>query len=264
MFRKKAFILKLSKKSTKKLKKILIYGFHAIENLILLKPHLIINIYLDKESISSRNIRIRNLLEELKIKFIHTEKKHLDKISGTSKHQGFVAEISLPEIKNHNEFVTDIESNDWTLVLILDSINDPRNLGACMRSAYAFGVDAVVINTNASSPINDLVIKSSVGSFFSLNVYQVVNLSRSIDVLKKSDFWVAALDVNSENEINLHKFHKKTAIIMGSEEKGVRKLIKEKCDHLLKIPMQSNIESLNVSVATAISLFEVNRQKKLD
>jgi len=153
-------------------------------------------------------------------------------------------------------------SSKKPLVLILDSIQDPRNLGACLRSANAAGVDFVIINKDGSAPINSLVYKASAGAINSLQIFLVTNIVRTIKAIQNEGIWVIGLDGNATTSIYDVNLADSTAIVMGSEGKGIRQLIKKTCDQLVIIPMSGNIESLNVSVATGIALFESIRQRK--
>jgi len=252
--------LKLSKKSNKQPKKIFVYGFHTIENLILLKSHLIFNIFLSRNNESQRSIRIKSLLNEQKIKITYFEKEQLNKICDSDKHQGFVAEIANPTFLSEKDISTRLNNLATSKVLILDSIQDPRNLGACLRSALAFDFDAVIINKNGSSPINEYVFKTSVGAILNLNIFYVNNLSRSISLLKEIGYWVLGLDSKGEGSIFSEKFAPKTAVVLGSEGSGIRKLVKENCDHLIKIPISNKLESLNISVAAGIIMYELKKQ----
>ena len=150
---------------------------------------------------------------------------------------------------------------DNPLVLILDSIQDPRNLGACLRSANAAGIDCVVINKDGSSPINAVVHKTSAGAINTLKIFQVTNLTRTIKALQKNGIWVIGLDGGASTTIYNVNLSDATAIVMGAEGKGIRPLIKKSCDQLGSIPMTGSIKSLNVSVATGSTLFESKRQR---
>jgi len=186
--------------------------------------------------------------------------KKIDQLAGHSKHQGFAAEISNLGFLSEKDVIPRLKNLTTSKVLILDSIQDPRNLGACLRSALAFEFDAVIINKDGSSPINEYVFKTSVGAILNLNIFYVTNLSRSINTLKDIGFWVLGLDGNGEGSIFSEKFSSKTAVVLGSEGSGIRKLVKENCDHLIKIPISNNVESLNISVAAGIIMYELKKQ----
>ncbi len=145
---------------------------------------------------------------------------------------------------------------------MLDSIQDPRNLGACLRSANAAGVDCVVVNKDGSASINAVVHKTSAGAINQLKIFQVTNLVRVIKALKDKKLWVIGLDDSVSTSLYDVNLIDPTVIVMGTEGKGLRQLIKKTCDQLATIPMTGNVESLNVSVATGIALFEVRRQRQ--
>jgi len=174
-----------------------------------------------------------------------------------------VAEVILPPLLGHEaliDFVTKISS--IPLILMLDSIQDPRNLGACLRCANAAGVDCVVVNKDGSAPINAVVYKTSAGAINQLKIFQVTNLARTIKSLQAQELWVIGLDGDVKTSIYDINFMGPTVIVMGTEGKGLRQLIKKTCDQLVQIPMIGNVESLNVSVATGIALFEGRRQRQ--
>ena len=145
---------------------------------------------------------------------------------------------------------------------MLDSVQDPRNLGACLRSANAAGVTHVVVNKDGSAPINSLVHRTSAGALNSLQIFHVTNLSRTIKQIKKRDIWVVGLDGGTQSSLYDVNLKGSIAIVVGSEGKGIRPLIKKTCDQVVSIPMSGNVESLNVSVATAVTLFEIKRQRE--
>jgi 23S rRNA (guanosine2251-2'-O)-methyltransferase len=149
------------------------------------------------------------------------------------------------------------------LVLILDSIQDPHNLGAIFRTAECAGVDGIIITINQSSPITETVEKISAGAVSYLKICKVNNLVQIIERLKKEGYWIVGSMLTSESKNYTDiDFNMPLAVIVGNEEKGIRKLVAENCDFLSKIPMKGKIDSLNVSVATGILLFEVMRQRQ--
>jgi len=244
-------------------KTIKIFGFHGIESVIKSNPENVIKVFLQK---GRKDKRISDLTESLylqKIPLSIIDKSKLDKISKGETHQGVITEIIIPPILNEQSFFQSIAEFDQKLmILILDSIQDPRNLGACLRSANAAGVSHVIINKDGSAPINSLVHRTSAGAINSLQIFHVTNLSRTIKQIQERDIWVVGLDGNTQSSIYNVNLTGSIAIVVGSEGKGIRPLIKKTCDQLVCIPMSGNIESLNVSVATAISLFEIKRQRE--
>ena len=244
-------------------KSINIFGFHSIESILINKPELVLKVLIQNGRKDKRVIELINNLDSQKITYSSTDRANLDKISKGEIHQGVISEIIIPPILNEDSLVNSIAAFDQKLmILMLDSVQDPRNLGACLRSANAAGVTHVVVNKDGSAPINSLVHRTSAGALNSLQVFHVTNLSRTIKQIKKRDIWVLGLDGGTQSSLYDVNLKGSIAIVVGSEGKGIRPLIKKTCDQVVSIPMSGNVESLNVSVATAITLFEIKRQRE--
>ena len=244
-------------------KSIHIYGFHSIKAQLISNPECILNVFVQMGRSDSRMSEVTSFLNAQKINFSKIDKNKLDRLTKGEPHQGIVAEIILPSLPGQEaliSFVTKLSSSP--LILMLDSIQDPRNLGACLRSANAAGVDCVVINKDGSAPINAVVHKTSAGAINQLKIFQVTNLVRTIKALKDKKLWVIGLDGSVSTSLYDINLIDPTVIVMGTEGKGLRQLIKKTCDQLVTIPMIGNVESLNVSVATGIALFEGRRQRQ--
>ena len=244
-------------------KSIHIYGFHSIEAQLNSNPEYILNVFVQTGRSDIRMSEITSFLNTRKINFSKIDKNKLDRLTRGEPHQGIVAEVILPPLPGHEaliDFVTKLSSSP--LILMLDSIQDPRNLGACLRSANAAGVDCVVVNKDGSAPINAVVHKTSAGAINQLKIFQVTNLVRTIKSLQAQELWVIGLDGDVTTSIYDINFIDPTVIVLGTEGKGLRQLIKKTCDQLAQIPMIGNVESLNVSVATGIALFEGRRQRQ--
>ena len=244
-------------------KSIYIYGFHSIESQLNSNPEYILKLFIQSGRNDARMSKMTSLLSNLKINFLKIEKNELDRLAKGEPHQGIIAEILLPSLPGQEaliDFITNLPSNP--LILMLDSIQDPRNLGACLRSANAAGVDCVVINKDGSAPINSVVYKTSAGAINQLKIFQVTNLVRAIKALQSKELWVVGLDASLKTSIYDINLIDPIVIVMGAEGKGLRQLIKKSCDYLVRIPMTGNVESLNVSVATGIALFESKRQRQ--
>ncbi|MFN3693675.1 MAG: 23S rRNA (guanosine(2251)-2'-O)-methyltransferase RlmB [Ignavibacterium sp.] len=149
------------------------------------------------------------------------------------------------------------------LLLILDSIQDTHNVGAILRTAECSGVDGIIITKHNSAPINETVVKTSAGASELVKICQVNNLANAIDELKKEGYWIVGSYLGNSKPYTEIDYKMPLALIVGNEEKGIRKLTAEKCDYLVHIPMKGKIQSLNVSVATGILLFEILRQRML-
>ena len=179
------------------------------------------------------------------------------------KHQGIAAQCRLLQKAQSWQEVTAGSENP--LLLILDNIQDPHNLGACLRSALAFGVDCVLIPNNNSASINPTVHKVSCGASEILPIFQTSNLNREISLMKEQGIWIVggAMGFCSQTLYRIDFATLPLAVIVGNEATGIRPSLQEKCDFLAEIPMNSAMESLNVSVASAILLYEINRQRAI-
>ena len=240
-----------------------IFGFHSIEATLNSNPELILNVFVQNGRCDRRMQNLLTKLDIQKINYLSTDKNTLDRLAKAELHHGVLAEIALPTLPGQDKLIEHIKHSSINpLILILDSIQDPRNLGACLRSANAAGADCVVANKDRSAPINALVHKTSAGAINQTKIFQVTNLARTIRELQKNGIWVLGLDGLSHNSLYEANLCEPIALVMGNEGKGLRKLIKTSCDELVDIPMLGNVGSLNVSVATGIALFESRRQRQ--
>jgi 23S rRNA (guanosine2251-2'-O)-methyltransferase len=187
----------------------------------------------------------------------------LDNMSGFERHQDAIALLYEIVPPAEDELLPLLEKFDGdVLVLVLDGVQDPHNLGACMRSAEAAGVNAIIIPKDNSVGLTPVVRKTSAGASEIVPLFQVTNLARTLRALKKAGIWLVATSDQSETSIYEQNLCGPVALVMGSEGQGIRRLTSELCDYHLKIPMAGSIESLNVSVATGVCLFEIQRQRK--
>jgi len=175
--------------------------------------------------------------------------------------QGVIAVISEINYSDLDEIIFKAKNSEYPLILVLDSIQDPHNLGAILRSAECAGADGVILTKHNSASVNDTVIKTSAGAASHLSICVVNNLAQAMDILKENGFWIAGSYLDGAKDYTEADYKLPLALIVGNEEKGIRRLTAEKCDFLIKIPMKGKIQSLNVSVAAGILLFEINRQR---
>ena len=175
--------------------------------------------------------------------------------------QGVAAKKSHQKYFSLQEIIRSSKEKKYPLILILDSIQDTHNLGAILRTAECAGVDGVILTKHNSAPLNETVTKTSAGATEHLKICLVDNLVNAIKELKENKFWIFGSYLNEAKEFTAADYKLPAAIIVGNEEKGIRKLVAENCDFLIKIPMLGKIQSLNVSVSTGILLFEVLRQR---
>jgi 23S rRNA (guanosine2251-2'-O)-methyltransferase len=174
--------------------------------------------------------------------------------------QGVAAKKTSQKYFLLQEIISSSKSTTYPLILILDSIQDTHNLGAVLRTAECAGVDGVLVTKHNSAPINETVVKTSAGATEHLKICPVDNLVDAIKELKRSGFWIFGSSLSNAKDYNKLDYNLPAAIILGNEEKGIRKLVKENCDFLVKISMMGKIQSLNVSVSAGILLFEILRQ----
>jgi 23S rRNA (guanosine2251-2'-O)-methyltransferase len=175
--------------------------------------------------------------------------------------QGVAAKKSHQKYFSLQEIIRSSQEKKYPLILILDSIQDTHNLGAILRTAECSGVDGVIITKYNSAPINETVVKTSAGATEHLKICMVDNLVNAIKELKENGFWIFGSYLANAKDYTLVDYKLPAAIVLGNEEKGIRKLVAENCDFLIKIPMLGKIQSLNVSVSAGIILFEVIRQR---
>jgi len=192
----------------------------------------------------------------------YVTKNIIDRLSITRAHQGVIAYVAAREYITLEDLITiSKERNELPLYCILDGIEDPHNLGAIIRTAEASGVHGVVIRSRRAVGLTAAVAKASAGAVEYLPVAKVSNISQAIETLKKSHTWVIGIDPAGEIDYSKVDFHLPTAIVIGSEGKGLADLVKKRCDYLVSIPMRGRITSLNASIAAALVMYEAFRQR---
>jgi len=242
----------------------MIAGIHAVKH-ALDAGEAIDELMIEKGKKHPRLNELIHLAKKAGIRFTFVPRQALERHAEGVPHQGVVARIvssSGVQKQSFDDWLKALDMGAAPLVLLLDQVTDPHNLGACVRTAEAAGCAGVVIpKDNAADLHSPIVAKSACGALARVPVLTVTNLARSIESLQQAGFWVCGLAGEAESNIYEAKLTGATALVMGAEGKGMRRLVREKCDQLLKIPMPGNVESLNVSVATGVSLFEVVRQR---
>ncbi|MBK8812615.1 MAG: 23S rRNA (guanosine(2251)-2'-O)-methyltransferase RlmB [Acidobacteria bacterium] len=178
-------------------------------------------------------------------------------------HQGVVAIAAAADYSDADKLLEEIAAMKAPLVVILDGIEDPRNLGAVLRTAECAGVNGVFIPEHRAAGLTDTVVKTSAGATAHVKIAKVRNLNRLIEQLKSNNIWVVGTSGSEDSEYSEWDWTRPTALVLGGEGKGLHRLVAENCDALVKIPMQGKIESLNVSVAAGVILFEAVRQRNL-
>ena len=200
---------------------------------------------------------ILSLIEKRNIKTNYKAKKEIDDlIDGL--HQGII--LSIPDYQYHN--INSIFDNNDEVVLILDHIEDPHNFGAIIRTCEAAGIKSIIISQDRQVPVNSTVMKTSAGTLSNVNIVMVSNIAQAIEKLKDNGFWIVGTALDDSVDYREIDYSGKIAIVMGNEGKGISNLVAKKCDYLAKIPMYGKTNSLNVSVATGIMIYEVIRDRK--
>jgi len=229
-----------------------VYGIHAVEALLVHSPEKVLVLHLQNKD--DKFSRILSLAQQhnISIQALKDAPPHSQGVVAFCKTQKSSA--NLEELLN--------SLNEPALLLILDSVQDPHNLGACIRSANAAGCHAVIIPKDRAAPLNETAKKAASGAAEFTPIITVTNLSQTIDFLKKQNIWIYGLDGEATKSIYKENFKSATAFVMGGEGEGLRRLTRDNCDALLSIPMKGEIESLNVSVAAGVCLFEAARQRE--
>ncbi len=239
-----------------------IFGIHAVQAALDFSADKIKHIWVDNQR---QDKRLQPLLKQLKGLSLNIEKadrKRLDKLTDGKNHQGIVAEVELPGVHSEEELKHRVTTmDDMPFFLILDQVQDPHNLGACLRSADAAGVHGVIITKDNSAGITPTVCKVASGAAETMPVYQVTNLARTLRWMKEQNIWIVGSTGDTDQSIFKTDLNMPLAIVMGTEGTGMRRLTQEQCDFLVKIPMVGQVESLNVSVAAGIMIYEAFKQR---
>ncbi|ASF45392.1 23S rRNA (guanosine(2251)-2'-O)-methyltransferase RlmB [Methylovulum psychrotolerans] len=239
-----------------------LYGLHSVQAALDYSPKSINKAWVDTQRQDKRLAQALDALLDLGIEPEKVERKKLDKLAEGNNHQGIVIEVDMPGELSEQELKTAVENLDSTaLFLVLDNVQDPHNLGACLRTADATGVHGVIITKDNATGITPTVCKVACGAAETVPVYQVTNLARTLRWLKDQGVWVMGAAGEATQTAYQADFTVPLALVVGAEEKGMRRLTREQCDVLVKLPMLGQVDSLNLSVATGVLLYEVIRQR---
>lgn len=241
-----------------------IYGIHAVQALIEARPDQIVNAWLDRQRKDVKLQIIKETLGDVGIRVEYADKKTLEKLSNNGNHQGVLLTVKLPQEHTEEALKKAVKERDGqAFYLVLDQVTDPHNLGACLRTALAAGVQGVIVPKDNACRLNATVCKVASGAAEVLPVYRVTNLVRTLKYLKTEGIWLSGAAGEATLDVFDAELTGSVAIVMGAEGKGLRQLTQQQCDQLVKIPMSEKMESLNVSVAAGVILYEVFRQNKL-
>jgi 23S rRNA (guanosine2251-2'-O)-methyltransferase len=248
-----------------------LFGFHAIGVRLKTAPESVIEIHFES---SRRDARMRSFIDraaEAKIRLIEADGLQLSKLCGSHGHQGVVARVkAITQVTSLDELLENLEAANAELpeaqrvaplLLVLDGITDPHNLGACLRVADGAGVHAVIAPKDHSAGINATVAKVASGAAETVPYFMVTNLARTLNELKERNIWIIGTSDAAPKTLYQTDLKGPVALVLGAEGDGIRQLTAKTCDELIRIPMQGAVESLNVSVASGVCLYEALRQR---
>lgn len=237
-----------------------IMGFHAVNARLERRPETVVELYVSRDRHDERLARLQALADSLDIDAQLVDPGRLRTLAQSDEHQGVVALVEVSADGSSGEdfetvLAASLKRTRPPLFLLLDQIQDPHNLGACIRSADAFGADAVVLPKHGSAPLSAVALKAASGATETTPVCTVNNLVQCIETLQAAGIWVLGAEMETEATLFNTSLTGPMAWVLGNEGKGLRRLTRERCDALVAIPMVGSVESLNVSVATAVCLY---------
>jgi 23S rRNA (guanosine2251-2'-O)-methyltransferase len=243
-------------------KRNLVYGLHAVSAALERAPERVLEMWLasPRDDARARDLRAHAATAGLHIHAASADA--LSKLVGDVVHQGAVVAMRPLKPWDEHDLTKALSgSSKDPVLLVLDGVTDPHNLGACLRTADAAGAMAVIIPKDRAAAVDGVVRKVAAGAAEFVPVASVTNLARTLESLKEQGIWVVGTDGEAEKPIYAADFKRPLALVLGAEGSGMRRLTREKCDFLVRIPMKGHMQSLNVSVAAGIALFEVLRQR---
>jgi 23S rRNA (guanosine2251-2'-O)-methyltransferase len=249
-----------------------LYGFHAVGVRLKTAPQSIVEIYFDA---ARRDARMRQFVEKAQqagVRMIEADGVRLAKLAGSHGHQGVAARVqALQQVHSLDELLENLEAanadlapeeRDPPLILVLDGVTDPHNLGACLRVADGAGAHAVIAPKDHAAGINATVAKVASGAAETVPYFMVTNLARTLNELKERNIWIIGTSDAAEQDLYAVDLQGPVALVLGAEGQGMRQLTAKTCDQLVSIPMHGAVESLNVSVASGVCLYEALRQRQ--
>ena len=238
-----------------------VFGWHAIDAVLKREPERLQQVWIQTGRQDKRAKFITESLDSLGVRWKVVHRKELDeRVAGV--HQGIVAAVEASTEWTEDDLLAQLAaSNQPPFLLVLDGVTDPHNLGACMRTADAAGVQAVVVPKDKSATLTPVVRKVACGAAETVPFVRVTNLARFLREIKEQGVWLIGTAGEADATLYQADFNGPVALVMGAEGKGMRRLTREHCDQLINIPMQGHVDSLNVSVATGVCLYEAVRQR---
>jgi 23S rRNA (guanosine2251-2'-O)-methyltransferase len=237
-----------------------LFGMHAVHARLRRRPESVHELYLDAQRHDARARELRALASQAGVRIVELEASRIERIAGSGRHQGVAARVAPLERQASLEEVLAQAGTD-ALLLLLDGVQDPHNLGACLRVADAFGAHAVIAPKDRAVALTAAAAKVASGAAESVPYLSVTNLARTMRELKELGVWVLGADQDATQTLDCVRLSGPLAWVLGAEGEGLRRLTRESCDELVRIPMQGMVGSLNVSVAAGICLYEARRQR---
>src|SRR5271170_7203080 len=236
-----------------------LYGLHPVEEALRAGSRQFDHVCVARERHDQRLQRIIDACRETGVRLRFEPREHLTKLAKTPGHQGVVAVVRAKAMLELEDL---LKSPEPRLLLALDGVEDPQNLGALLRTADGAGVDGVVLTERRSAPLSPVAIKASAGASEHVRIARVVNLVRALEQMKAANIWSVGLDERGSVDYDEFDFTGNCVLVLGREGAGLHDLVRKTCDHLLKIPMAGGVSSLNVSAAGAVVLYEAARQRR--
>jgi 23S rRNA (guanosine2251-2'-O)-methyltransferase len=239
-----------------------VYGLHAIGAVLDKAPERLLELWMAEPRDDARARDLKDRARAVGIRIQAASAESLTKMVGDVVHQGAVAAVRPLRPWDEHDLMSELSqiSGD-PLLLVLDGVTDPHNLGACLRTADAAGVHAVIVPKDRSAPVDGVARKVAAGAAEFVPVASVTNLARTLDLLKEQAIWVVGTEGEAPQSLYQADLNRSLALVLGAEGSGMRRLTRERCDFVVRIPMAGQIESLNVSVAAGVALFEARRQR---
>ena len=239
-----------------------VYGLHAVNAVLERAPERLLELWMAQPRDDARARALRERAEHAGVRVQSVGGEVLAKLVGEVAHQGAVAAVRPLKAWDEHDLMQGLSQTDGDpLLLILDGVTDPHNLGACLRTADAAGAHAVLIPKDRAATVDGVVRKVAAGAAEFVPVASVTNLARTIDLLKERGIWVVGTDGEAPQTLYAADLKRPLALVLGAEGAGMRRLTRERCDFLVRIPMAGQVASLNVSVAAGVALFEARRQR---
>ncbi|MCG5513701.1 23S rRNA (guanosine(2251)-2'-O)-methyltransferase RlmB [Ectothiorhodospira shaposhnikovii] len=244
-----------------------VFGLHAVDALLRRSPARVRELRVQEGRVDGRMQALLDLAAQARVSVRRVARRELDALAGDARHQGVIATVepvaALGE-RDLPDLLMGLEGGDAApLLLVLDGVTDPHNLGACLRTADGAGVTAVIAPRDRAAGLTPVVRKVASGAAESVPFIQVTNLARTLDLLKEFNIWIVGTSGEASGELYDADLTGPTALVLGAEGKGMRRLTMERCDALVRLPMLGQVESLNVSVASGVCLYEAVRQRRI-